>query len=291
MNTIREVERLNEQELKDNLSFSASWHYDFRNSPYVYVGGLDYRLNEADVICMLSQFGEVVDCNLARDKDTGRSKGFAFVAFEDPRSCVLAVDNLCGVEVCERPLRVQHVKKYRRAIPLNELEQRKEQRAKAGEDSADEGDEDEEYEARRRQVWDERHMISLQQIDELVDARQERKLREGRSDDSKNDNLPDLMEKRRQELFEEARQQDRMERDHVRQQERDFRGGTGPLKQRPRGRSRDRGYDRRRERRERSPPKPKFVRKVDTSEFGEGAKVDPSKLKKQKKLAKKLFKR
>lgn len=37
------------------------------------------------------RYGEVVDVNLVRDKGTGKSKGFAFLAYEDQRSTVLAV--------------------------------------------------------------------------------------------------------------------------------------------------------------------------------------------------------
>jgi len=36
---------------------------------------------------------------LVRDEATGDSKGFAFLKYEDARSCVLAVDNLCGTKV------------------------------------------------------------------------------------------------------------------------------------------------------------------------------------------------
>lgn len=42
----------------------------------------------------VSRYGEVVDVNLVRDKGTGKSKGFAFVAYEDQRSTNLAV-GLC----------------------------------------------------------------------------------------------------------------------------------------------------------------------------------------------------
>jgi len=34
-----------------------------------------------------------------RDKKTGKSRGFGFVAYEDQRSTILAVDNFNGVEV------------------------------------------------------------------------------------------------------------------------------------------------------------------------------------------------
>jgi RNA recognition motif-containing protein len=37
------------------------------------------------------RYGEVVDVNLVRDKTTGKSRGFAFLAYEDQRSTVLAV--------------------------------------------------------------------------------------------------------------------------------------------------------------------------------------------------------
>lgn len=40
------------------------------------------------------------DINLVREEDTGKSRGFAFVKYEDARSCVLAVDNFAGSKVC-----------------------------------------------------------------------------------------------------------------------------------------------------------------------------------------------
>jgi len=47
---------------------------------------------------VISRYGEVVDINLVRDKGTGKSKGFAFVAYEDQRSTNLAVgSSLCPV--------------------------------------------------------------------------------------------------------------------------------------------------------------------------------------------------
>jgi RNA-binding motif X-linked protein 2 len=40
-------------------------------------------MNEGDIVIVASQFGEVVDCRLARDSKTGKSLGFCFVAYED----------------------------------------------------------------------------------------------------------------------------------------------------------------------------------------------------------------
>ena len=48
--------------------------------------------------------------NLVRDKETGKSKGFAFLKYEDQRSTDLAVDNLGGATVLGRVLKVDHTR-------------------------------------------------------------------------------------------------------------------------------------------------------------------------------------
>lgn len=42
---------------------------------------------------------QIEDIHLVRDKGSGKSKGFAFVKYEDQRSTVLAVDNFNGSKV------------------------------------------------------------------------------------------------------------------------------------------------------------------------------------------------
>jgi RNA-binding motif protein, X-linked 2 len=73
------------------------------------------------------RYGEVVDVNLPRDKETGKTKGFGFVMYEDQRSTILAVDNLNGANVLDRTLRVDHVKKYKQARVKGEDGEWKEQ--------------------------------------------------------------------------------------------------------------------------------------------------------------------
>jgi len=94
---------------------AASWHDEYKDSAYIFIGGLHYDLTEGDVITIFSQYGEVVDINLPRDKETGKTKGFGFLMYEDQRSTVLAVDNLNGAAVLDRTLRVDHVKKYKQS--------------------------------------------------------------------------------------------------------------------------------------------------------------------------------
>ena len=130
MNTIREVQRINQQELERGIAgTSASWHAQYAQSAWIYVGNLDHALTEGDILCVLSQYGEMEDLHLVRDETTGKSKGFGFAKYEDARSCVLAVDNFCGVQLCGRSLRVDHVENYR--LPKHLLEKQQEKASPA----------------------------------------------------------------------------------------------------------------------------------------------------------------
>ncbi|KAI0722716.1 hypothetical protein C8Q76DRAFT_719939 [Earliella scabrosa] len=111
MNVVREINKINEREL--DLGTSGSWHDDYKDSAYIFVGGLHRDLTEGDVITIFSQYGEVMDVNLPRDKETGKTKGFGFLMYEDQRSTILAVDNLNGAQILDRTIRVDHVKNYK----------------------------------------------------------------------------------------------------------------------------------------------------------------------------------
>jgi RNA recognition motif-containing protein len=47
-----------------------------------FVGGILYSAREHDIERYMKQFGKVVDVAIMRDKQSGRSRGFAFVTFE-----------------------------------------------------------------------------------------------------------------------------------------------------------------------------------------------------------------
>jgi RNA-binding motif protein, X-linked 2 len=97
---MKNVTKLSERELASGSK--VSWHDQYKDSAWIFVGGLPYDLSEGDVICVFSQYGEIVNINLIRDKKTGKQKGFCFICYEDQRSTVLAVDNLNGIKVSYR---------------------------------------------------------------------------------------------------------------------------------------------------------------------------------------------
>ena len=112
MAQIEAVKRLCERELKDGVEPQNSWHFQYRRCAYIYIGNFERELSEGDIITAFSQFGEVVDINLIREED-GKSKGFCFLAFEDQRSTVLAIDNMNGYHLYKRALRVDHAPDYK----------------------------------------------------------------------------------------------------------------------------------------------------------------------------------
>jgi RNA recognition motif-containing protein len=72
----------------------------------LYVGNLPYNCSEEDLIELFGQFGHVEHARIIRERDSNRSKGFAFVEMEDANSAKDAMDKLDGADFNGRPLRV-----------------------------------------------------------------------------------------------------------------------------------------------------------------------------------------
>ena len=55
---------------------------------------------------LFTPFGDVVNCSLPLERDTGRKRGFAFVEMADSEMEDRAIDGLQGAELMGRPLRI-----------------------------------------------------------------------------------------------------------------------------------------------------------------------------------------
>ncbi|KAI0808662.1 hypothetical protein GGR55DRAFT_679881 [Xylaria sp. FL0064] len=173
MNQIRAIQALNKREIENGVPPEASWHTDYRDTAFINFGGLPYELTEGDIITIFSQYGEPVFLKLARDKESGKSKGFGWLKYEDQRSCDLAVDNLGGAEIAGRLVRVDHARYKARddedpdefAVGWADI-LRKEKAAK-GEALETEGEDDEEEQETRRPLIKEE--LELQKLIEEHD--------------------------------------------------------------------------------------------------------------------------
>ena len=72
----------------------------------IFVGNLPFRAEREDVIQLFTPFGEVLNCSLPLERDTGRKRGFAFIEMGDEAIESKAIDGLQGTELMGRPLRI-----------------------------------------------------------------------------------------------------------------------------------------------------------------------------------------
>ena len=72
----------------------------------IFVGNLPFSAEREDVLQLFAPFGEVLNCSLPLERDTGRKRGFAFVEMADEAIESTAIDGLQGTELMGRPLRI-----------------------------------------------------------------------------------------------------------------------------------------------------------------------------------------
>ena len=72
----------------------------------IFVGNLPFRAEREDVLELFSPYGEVLNCSLPLERDTGRKRGFAFVEMADESIELTAIEGLQGAELMGRPLRI-----------------------------------------------------------------------------------------------------------------------------------------------------------------------------------------
>ncbi len=72
----------------------------------IYVGNLPYTATEGDVTGLFAAFGPVERVKIITDRETGQSKGFAFVTLGDQSQLNAAIEALNDYDYNGRPLRV-----------------------------------------------------------------------------------------------------------------------------------------------------------------------------------------
>ncbi len=75
----------------------------------IYVGNLPFRTNSEELRDLFAEHGEVRDCVIPVDRDSGRSRGFGFVDMDDEeaRTAITALD---GYDMDGRQLRVNEAR-------------------------------------------------------------------------------------------------------------------------------------------------------------------------------------
>ena len=79
----------------------------------MYIGNLSYNVKESDLRQVMEEYGAVESVKLITDRETKRSKGFAFVEMSDSTEATNAIKELNGAEYAGRPMVVKE------ALPKN----------------------------------------------------------------------------------------------------------------------------------------------------------------------------
>jgi RNA recognition motif-containing protein len=76
----------------------------------LYVGNLAFQTTSQDLQELFAQAGTVESAQIIEDRDTGRSKGFAFVEMSTEEEAASAIDQFNGKEVAGRMLKVNEAR-------------------------------------------------------------------------------------------------------------------------------------------------------------------------------------
>ena len=79
-------------------------------STKLYVGNLAFQTTNQDLQDLFAQAGTVQSTNVVEDRDTGRSRGFAFVEMSTNAEAAAAIDQFNGKELGGRALKVNEAK-------------------------------------------------------------------------------------------------------------------------------------------------------------------------------------
>ncbi len=76
----------------------------------IYVGNLSYEVEENAIKELFSSHGNVSGVKLLTDRETGRSRGIAFVTMDDFKEAQAAIKELDGTDFSGRPMKVNQAR-------------------------------------------------------------------------------------------------------------------------------------------------------------------------------------
>jgi RNA recognition motif-containing protein len=76
----------------------------------IYVGNLSYTVDSDALANTFAEFGTVESANIITDRETGRSKGFAFVEMATDSEATAAIEKLNGMDLGGRAMNISEAK-------------------------------------------------------------------------------------------------------------------------------------------------------------------------------------
>lgn len=80
----------------------------------LFVGGLSWNTKDDGLRAAFERFGAINEAKVILDRDTGRSRGFGFVTFGSPEEARKAMEEMNGVELDGRTIKVNEAEEKQR---------------------------------------------------------------------------------------------------------------------------------------------------------------------------------
>lgn len=112
------AEEEEEQPVAEEVGAGAKAEAEDTANTKLYFGNLPYHCDSAQLAGLIQQYGEPELIEVLYDKDTGRSRGFAFVTMSNIEDCNAVIGNLDKRDYAGRTLRVNFSNKPRPKEPL-----------------------------------------------------------------------------------------------------------------------------------------------------------------------------
>jgi RNA recognition motif-containing protein len=101
-------------DLRGVKEYDGSAQKEHAMSTNLYVGNLTFNTSSADLEALFAQHGPVTKAQVITDRDTGRSRGFAFVEMGSSEAAQKAISSLNGKDLDGRQLTVNLAKERSR---------------------------------------------------------------------------------------------------------------------------------------------------------------------------------
>ena len=83
-------------------------------SSKLFVGGLSWNTTDDGLRTAFESYGTINDAKVITDRDSGRSRGFGFITFEDAADAETAIEKMNGTDLDGRTLNVNVAQDKRR---------------------------------------------------------------------------------------------------------------------------------------------------------------------------------
>jgi len=76
----------------------------------LFVGSLSWNTTDQQLEEAFARFGEITEAKVITDRDTGRSRGFGFVTFQDSDAADTAIEEMNGAQLDGRAITVNEAR-------------------------------------------------------------------------------------------------------------------------------------------------------------------------------------